>query len=151
MTTTNNKNTLEAVVIKTNGKVEQKTILKAVESEALQGLVGGLLEIVAKVGFDDRYAVLIGNEEAKCGEGLPINMAGTLWMNAHGMEQIIHGDLVVVGEKPKSEGEICDYPEAAFNQIPKLWEEPKIEVFTADSFDELMEIMNNNNNEGKNK
>ena len=131
------KNVLKSIVIKCSGKVESYSIPRLIQLKVLQFLVKGNIEIVAKIGFEDIFAVVFGNEEGRIKE-LSINMPATLWLNAHGVAQVVHGDLVVVGELPNSEGDICDVPEEVYSQIPKLWQAPKFEIFSADTFDELM-------------
>jgi hypothetical protein len=130
-------NTINAAIIRTNGQVEQKAIPNTLE--AAQEAVGGYIEIVAKIGYSDCFAVLVGDEEARLKE-LPINMPGTLWTGSHGMKSVLHGDLLVVGQAPKSE-EFCDCPEAAADQIPRLWQPASFEVIAVSSYEEMLDML----------
>ena len=137
----NNKtDSLACALIRTNGKIE---LLRCKTLEDMQKAVGGYIEVVARVGFNERFAVVLGDEEAKLKE-TPINMCGTLWLNSHGFKQVVHGDLVLVGQVPKDD-DFVDCPNEAVSELPDLWEEPRIVCVSSSeekSIAELFQILN---------
>ena len=80
------------------------------------------VEAICKVGYDDRFAVILASKGSQEKKELPINMAGTIWLNAHGMPKIIYGNLLVVGMIPK-ETSFSDCPDEVALQVPLLREE----------------------------
>ena len=124
----------QAIVIKTNGKIERKNMDSL---NALQEGVGGFIE---SLGIDEnKYGVTVYcNEEGRVDE-LPINMACSMWLLQNGMypalEYPIHGDVVVIG-KCDDEGNDTDVPEDL--DIPSLWKEPSFEIITGDKAKEMM-------------
>ena len=127
---------LSAVTILTNGKVNEVLSPSELSLETLQDIVGGYIEVVARIeqpldgkDFGDTAALIIGNEEARV-HALPINMAGTIWLRSHGIMHILHGDLVVVGQK-SDDCDFSDCPAQAIEEIPRLWQPPHFEIVTA--------------------
>ena len=80
------------------------------------------VEAICKVGYDDRFAVILASRGSQEKKDLPINMAGSLWLNAHGMPKIIYGNLLVVGMIPKATS-FSDCPDEVALQVPLLREE----------------------------
>jgi len=107
------------------------------------------VEAICKVGYDDRYAVILASRGAQEKKELPINMAGSLWLNAHGMPKIIYGNLLVIGMIPKATS-FSDCPDEVALQVPLLREEGgggnfKMVNYSGCSeqlFDEIIETVN---------
>jgi len=127
-------NEVEACFVRTNGKIE-KLLVSSLED--YQQAVGGLIEPIGKIGFHDCFGVVIGDEEARCTEK-PINMPVTLWLNSHNISQIVHGDILIVGQIPKEE-DWSDCPEQVYAQLPKLWHDPEFHVESFETFEDLAE------------
>jgi len=107
--------------INVNGKIEETHILLKDICRFLDQRESRI-EIICKIGFHDCHAVTLGVKDAQEKAELPINMAGTLWLNGHGLQQIIHGGLLVVGQVPKEEV-FSDCPLQVFQQVPYLQED----------------------------
>ena len=80
------------------------------------------VEAICKVGFEDKFAVILSARGSQDKKELPINMAGTFWLNAHGLSKIIHGNLLVLGMIPKATS-FSDCPDEVALQVPLLREE----------------------------
>jgi len=146
---------LKATCIGVNGRIDE--LCFDINDINRFGKADDGVEAICKVGFDDRYAVILASRGAQEKKELPINMAGSLWLNAHGMPKIVYGNLLVVGMIPK-EKSFSNCPDEVALQVPHLREEgdgSNFKIFgysgcSEQLFDEIVETVNdflNFNNE----
>ena len=114
------KNKIKATCISVNGTIEE--LYFNLNDINRFGKADDGVEAICKVGYEDRYAVILASRGAQEKKELPINMAGTVWLNAHGMPSIIHGNLLVIGMIPKATS-FSDCPDEVALQVPLLREE----------------------------
>ncbi len=110
---------MAVVLIRACGKVSIETIQRHGDS---QRLVGGDMSREVLLEWPDLRLGVLTNKFAKAIE-LPINMPATTWLASHGHNQLVRGDVLVVGVDDERRECSCHQAEDVVDTIPDMWDD----------------------------
>ena len=138
----------KAIIIRTNGRVEDFTVQ---DYRDIQAAVGGTFcSVISSGGEKTPPFTLYGNDEAKIcsyGEtiGMPLNISAMLFV-AHCMGKelnelcTLHGDFLIVGDESEEDGDMQDIHDevAEAAQHFNMWQDPKMTMTSFATREDLM-------------